>query len=246
MPIPLDDGSMLMTNRPHVVSLDSRRTVAWISILSFPVSLAAMYTFMAMVSFNDELTGLPTSAIGIIKTDYLAAWGFFDILGYYLMRIPLLVLLWHWLRPKAPVAADIATVFGLFYLLLSIVAASMLTGAATGIATHYAAPDPAARTSLEAAWTAAVSTAYSGVWHYDLLPWSVWGLTIGSLLKTQHRWLGLGLQLIGLAALLNVVIIFVPEQVRGLFAIAGDFQVHFSSLWVVWAGIVLLRKTPHQ
>lgn len=235
-----------MTARPQSTRPDSHRVIAWVSILSLPICFAAMYTFLAAVNFDEALTDLPAVAISVINTDYLAAWGIFDILGYYLMRVPLIIILWHWLRPQNPVLADIATVCALFYVILAVVAASTLTGAVTGIAGQYATQDPITRAGLEGAWIGAVSTAYDGIWQYNLLPWAVWGIAMGGLLKTQHRWLGLSLQAIGLTSLLNVIIVFVPEAIRPVFAIAGSFQVHFSSLWMVWAGVVLLRGVQYE
>lgn len=227
-------------------SVRTYRMVAWCSILSFPACGVAMYTFMAAVNFDTTITNLPVAAIGEIDTRYLVAWGIFDILGYYLMRVPLILFLWRWLRSLNPIVADTASIFALLYIFLAISAASLLTGSITGISEQYQAAAPALRVGLESAWIAAISTIYRGLWQFNLIPWLFWGLAMGALLKSQRRFQGLALQAVGLASMLSVVGLLCENSARTLLSIVDTFQVNFMPLWMAWVGIALLRNPPVQ
>ena len=65
---------------------------------------------------------------------------------------------------------------------------------------------------------------------------------MGSLLATREVWLGRGLQSISVAAAISAIDpVFGAEGAANL-RFVSDYQVHFSSVWVLWAGIVLLRR----
>jgi hypothetical protein len=221
--------------------LDAQRSVGWISILSFPLCLVAIYTILAAVGFDAELGYLPVEAIPVVRGELVFAWGFFDFLGYYLLRVPLILFLWRWLRPRNPLLVDVATLCALFYVLLAVVATSIMTGATTGILELYADADASLRSGLEAAWGASIAAVRRGLWHFMLLPWSVFAWAMGGLLASEARWLGRSLQLVGVAASIGVVAPFFPLGVESVLALADEFQVHFMPLWMVWAGVVLLR-----
>lgn len=227
-----------------VTVIKTYKMVAWCSVLSLPVCGAAMYAFMAAVNFDTTITNLPVAAIGHIQSGYLAAWGIFDILGYYLMRVPLIIFLWQWLRALNPMLADTASICALLYIFLAVSAASLLTGSLTGINAQYEAAAPALRVGLEGAWIAAISTIYGGLWQFNLIPWLFWGLAMGGLLKSQRRFQGLALQAVGLASLVGVVGIFFGNSARTLLSIVDNVQVNFMPIWMAWVGISLLRKPP--
>lgn len=221
------------------IGLSAQKKVAWISILSYPIALAAMFFAVACVDYDIELARLPVAAMQVVRADYLMAFGFTDILGYYLLRVPMIIFLWHWLRHKDPVMADIATVCGLFYIFLAVTSSSILVGGTTGILELYETASDADKPGLEAAWSSVVMLAYRGPWLFMLLPWLFWSFQMGKLLKTEVRFLGLALQLVAVSSALGVLGPLLNSSLLSLF---DDFQVHFMPLWIVWAAVVLLRS----
>ena len=222
--------------------LDPQKTVGWICVLSFVFCLAAIYAILAAVEFDASIGYLPVEAIKVADAKLVFAWGIFDFLGYYMLRIPIIVFLWRWFRSENPVLVDFAGCCGLLFVVLSVTATSILTGATTGILAVYPKADPSLQLGLEAAWEASVAAVRQGLWQFSMLPWLIWTGVMGSLLATREVWLGRGLQSISVAAAISAIDpVFGAEGAANL-RFVSDYQVHFSSVWVLWAGIVLLRR----
>jgi hypothetical protein len=222
--------------------LNGQKTVAWISIASLPACLAAIYSILAAVDFDGSLGYLPVEAIEVAHSRLVFSWAVFDFLGYYMLRVPLILFLWQWLRPRNPVIVDFASACGLLYVILAVAATSVLTGATTAILALYPDADAAMRIGLEAAWEASVGAVRQGLWHFMLLPWLVWGCVMGSLLAEEDLSLGRALQLVGLASALGSIAPFFASGIEATLSLADEFQVHYMPLWMAWAGIVLLRR----
>ena len=225
-----------------LVRLNSQKTVGWISVASFLVCLAAIYAIIAAVDFDASLGYLPVEAIEVAHPHLVFAWAVLDFVGYYFLRAPLILFLWAWFRPRNPVLVDFAGFCGLLFVVLAVVATSVLTGATTGIMAVYPDADATMSIGLEAAWEASVATVRQGLWQFSMIPWLVWAGLMGGMLATEERWLGRALQTIGVAAAISAVDPFFGAEVEARLGFVHDYQVHFSSIWMLWAGIVLLRR----
>ena len=221
---------------------DGQKLVGWISVLSFVCCLIAIYAIIAAVDFQASLGYLPVEAIEVAKPHLVFAWAVFDFLGYYLMRAPLIIFFWHWFRPRHPVLVDSASFCGLLFVILAVTATSVLTGATMGLMRVYPEADAALQLGLTAAWEASVASVRGGLWQFSMIPWTVWTLVMGGLLAAEERWLGRALQTIGVAAAISAVDPFFGPEIESRLAPVHDYQVHFSSVWMLWAGIVLLRR----
>ena len=222
--------------------LDAQKTVGWICVLSFVLCLAAIWAIIAAVEGDAKLGYLPVEAIGVADSKLVFAWGIFDFLGYYLLRAPLIIFLWHWLRPGPPDLVAFASCCGLLFVVLAVVATSVLIGATTGVLAVYPAADAELRVGLEAAWEASVASVRLGLWQFSMWPWLIWTWTMGGLLAAQERWLGRALQSIGVAAAISAIDPLFPAVLEARLGFVHDYQVHFSSIWILWAGVVLLRR----
>ena len=223
-------------------NMKSQRFVGWVSILSFGFCLVAIYAIIAAVDYQASLGYLPVEAIEVAKPHLVFAWGVFDFLGYYLMRVPLILFLWIWMRPRNPLLVDTASVCGLFFVVLAVTATSVLTGATIGIMQVYSEADASMKVGLESAWEASVAIVRQGLWQFSMVPWTIWACVMGRLLASDERWLGWGLLTIGFAAGISAIDPYFGHEVEALLGPVHDYQVHFSSVWMLWAGIVLLRR----
>jgi len=159
-----------------------------------------------------------------------------------MMRAPLVLLLWASFRPRNPVLVDTASFCGLLFVVLAVTATSVLTGATMGIMAVYPEVDASMRVGLEASWEASVAIVRQGLWQFSMLPWMVWTWVMGGMLASEERWLGRSLQTIAVAATISAIDPLFPDAIQARLGPVHDYQVHFSSIWMLWAGIVLLRR----
>ena len=170
------------------------------------------------------------------------AWGLFDFVGYYFLRAPLILFLWHWFRPQSPVLVDFATFCGLLFVILAVTATSVLTGATMGLLAIHHQADPAMQTSIAGAWEGAVASVRQGLWQFSMVPWLVWTGLMGRYLAREERWLGRALQTIAVAATIAAIDPLFGPDVEASLSLVHDYQVHFSSIWMLWAGVVFVRR----
>ena len=222
--------------------MDGQKWVGWISVASFITCLVAIYAIIAAVKFNASLGYLPVEAIEVASPRWVFAWAVFDFLGYYMMRAPLILFLWLCYRSRHPALVDTASFCGLLFVVLAVTATSVLTGATMGIMAAFPDSDPAMRIGLEAAWEACVAIVRGGLWQFSMLPWVVWTWLMGGILASEERWLGRALQSIGVAAAISAIDPLFADGIQARLGFVHDYQVHFSSVWMLWAGIVLLRR----
>lgn len=227
-----------------ITRIDGQRAVGWISILSFVVCLLAIYAIIAAVDYDASLGYLPVEAIEVADPEWVFAWAVLDFVGYYLLRAPLILLFWHWFRADNPVLVDSATFCGLLFVVLAVVATSVLTGATMGVMAVYPEADAALRTGLEAAWETSVATVRRGLWQFSMVPWAIWTGVMGGLLLERERALAIGLLSIAAAATISAIDPVFGADVSAKLGPIHDYQVHFSSVWMLWAGVVLLRRAP--
>lgn len=222
--------------------VSAQRAVGWLSVSSFVFCLAAIYAIIAAVEFDAALGYLPVEAIEVANPRLVFAWGVLDFIGYYLLRAPLIVFLWACFRSENTALVDFVGFCGLLFVVLSVTATSVLTGATMGIQAVYPEADAALRIGLEAAWEASVATVRQGLWQFSMIPWAIFTGVMGGLLASRERWLGRALQTIGVAAAISAIDPLVSTKLQQLLGPVHDYQVHFSSIWMLWAGIVLLRR----
>jgi hypothetical protein len=111
-----------------------------------------------------------------------------------------------------------------------------------GVIAVHGQADPTMQVALEGAWEASVATVRQGLWQFSMVPWLVWTWLMGGLLAREERWLGRALQSIGFAATIAAIDPLFGPEVEASLGIVHDYQVHFSSIWMLWAGVVLLRR----
>jgi hypothetical protein len=216
--------------------------VGWLSVSSFGFCLAAIYAIIAAVDFDASLGYLPVEAIEVANPRLVFAWGVLDFIGYYLLRAPLILFLWAGFRGENTALVDFSGFCGLLFVVLAVTATSVLTGATMGIQTVYPDADPTLRIGLEAAWEASVATVRQGLWQFSMIPWAIFTGVMGGLLATRERWLGRALQTISVAAAVAAIDPLFSAELQDRLGPVHDYQVHFSSIWMFWAGVVLLRR----
>jgi Domain of unknown function (DUF4386) len=228
-----------------ITRIPLRRTAAWLAILSAPLAnanvlLAILAVNLDLNVFSNPDAGLRTIA-GSAQSQTLTELSLIaDMLGFYLLVIPIAVLLREKLKETQPYLANLFTVFGLGYLLFGALGASVLilliphqlvlytqtTGAESQ--THFA---------IAGAFTDAI---YNGLWAIlDPLLSGVWWLGVGVLLWRQWR-------IVSAISILAAIASFLMLTKVASIDIIGLFAYYiFAPLWALVLGIrvLTLRET---
>ncbi len=219
-----------------------RRVAGWLAIIAMPLAYANVGLALVAVGFDLGILSDAQAGLQIIARNpagaVLTRWSMVaDMLGFYLLLIPLALVLWDWLREQSPAWVSLATLLGLGYLFCGAAGAAVL---AAVLPAQIAACAQAAGTqapALEAIFLAFTRAVYDGVWGLlDPLLGGVWWLGIGLFLRRQRRALGWTAVVLGLFMLLRDVKIG-PLELIGL----GVYFV-LAPLWAAWTGVDVLRR----
>lgn len=215
---------------------------AWLAILALPlayanVGLALLAIDFDLTAFADTTHGFQLAA-GHPSGVELMRWSMItDLLGFYLLLVPLALVLWDWLKKYSPQFTRFFTVFGLGYLFFGAMGAAILSVIAPQQVQSYAQAAGAEAQVYQAVLLAFSNAIYDGVWGtLNPLLAGVWWVGIGWLLRRERRALGWGTIVLGIFMLLRDIK-FGPIELIGL-------AVYFvlAPIWAAWLGVALLRK----
>ena len=225
-----------------------QRFAALTAILSFlfavgniVATILAMPTNVSTDILTDPVLALSVGANGTV----LLRWGMiFDMLGFYLLLLPVALFLWRWLEPRDRDWVRFYTICGLGYILIGAIGAAIFAAVHAPLATAYTTASAAERKTLEIVFGTVVNLVYGGMWNIlEVLLAGVWFLGIGLLLRSERRMFGLFSIVLGIAALLDSVgniLSLVTLASLGLY-----LYLLLAPIWALWLGIDLLR-TPAQ
>lgn len=145
-----------------------------------------------------------------------------DMLGYYLLLVPLAIFLWHWLHHRSPLLAAVSTIAGLGYCLMGAAGAAVLGAVLPALGDQYSAASAAQREVLLATGSAVANAVYQGIWNtLDAITAGVWWLGIGYLLRTQRTKIGILWMLTGAAGLIDAVGFMTGVSIIGLIGLSS-------------------------
>ncbi|MEM9667439.1 MAG: hypothetical protein AAF950_00810 [Pseudomonadota bacterium] len=169
---------------------------------------------------------------------YTAMWT--DVLGYYLILIPVIVYAWKALRGVNETLADIAFFCGTIFCLLGSFGAVTMAGAFNILYASFSDATLEQQAAAIAAWEATIYGQWRGLWLLEATLAFVFLVGLGRLLLDIGR-TGLG----GVAILLGLIWIvqFTTWQL-GYHAVSDaalTAVVLLAPLWSAWLGVVLWR-----
>jgi hypothetical protein len=222
--------------------LQLRRTAAWLAVWALPLAYANVGLALAAVDFDLATFGDFERGFRMIVTRPdgagLVRWSMItDMLGFYLMLVPLALVLWDWLKGKNQQLITVSTLFGLGYLFFGAVGAAILSVVLPDQLNAYAQTAVAERPIHQAIFLVFSSAIYDGVWGtLNPLLGGVWWVGVGAILRHQRRALGWTIIVLGVFMLLRDVKIG-PVELIGL-------SVYFvlAPICAAWLGVDLLRK----
>ena len=221
-------------------TIPGRRLAAITAILSLPFAYLTQALF-SLGTGGDPSAFFDAARLLSVSADqstflYFGYW--VDILGYYLIFLPVLIYAWKALRPVDGSLTDIAFACGLIYCVLGAIGASTQAAAFQELQLLHASGTLADKAAAEAAWTATVAGQWRGLWILEASLAAVWFGGLAKLLSATG-FKGLG----WLAALIAVLwgLLF-TSWLAGLHELSDLFLmivVLVSPIWAAWLGIRL-------
>lgn len=221
-------------------SIPGRKLAAIAAMISLPFAYLTQILFMGAsdgdVSIFHDGERMMALAADKAAMFYAAMWT--DILGYYLIFLPLIVYAWKILRQIDENLADIAFLCGLIYCLLGSFGAVMMAGTFEALRAGNAG-------GSVAAWEATIGGNWRGYWLLEAVLASIWLAGLGHLLM-RVRFKGLGLGAIALAIIWLIQFSLWHLGAKEASDAALALVVILSPLWAFWLGLSLLRRDPTQ
>jgi hypothetical protein len=183
-------------------------------------------------------------AAGADVADYIR-WSFWlNMLGNYLLVIPLALLLYGWLAADDRPAARLFTAGGCVYLLLGAAGSAILAEAWPQLMEKYAVADEAGRSVILADFELVNAIAGDGLHGIvQNVAGAVWLLGIGAMMRHRSRLLGLAAMAIGVFLVLNSIGNVLGIEALSLIGVTAT--VLLAPLWFITLGIRISTR-PRQ
>ncbi len=225
--------------------IPGRKLAAITAILSMPFAYLTQFFFVMasdgdVAIFHDghQMLNLASDNASMF---YAAMWT--DILGYYLIFLPVIIYAWKILREVNESLTDISFLCGLIYCLLGSFGAVNMAGAFDSLYGGYATASASEQAQAVAAWQATIAGNWRGYWLLEAVLAAVWLGGLGRLLAIAGlRGLGLGAMFLSVIWLAQFTLWHLGLDEASDAALT--LVVLLSPLWSVWLGISLLRLQP--
>lgn len=184
---------------------------AWLAILAVPLAYANVG--LALVAVDFDLSTFSETILGFRMVAShpngaeLTRWSMLsDMLGFYLMLIPLALVLWNRLKERGGQLATLFSLFGLGYLFFGAMGAAVLSEVLPNQIRAYNQTTAAASQVHEAMFLAFTHAIYDGVWGMlNSFLAGVWWMGMGGLLRQERRLLGWVTIVLGAITLLRII-----------------------------------------
>lgn len=215
-----------------------KKIVGWLTIISVPFAFANFtLTGIASGSGSDlySLYKAGEEAGNLMKWSWLA-----DMLGYYLLLIPVAFLLHFWLRSKNPYWMSIFTFCGFAYIFSGSIGAVILAKTWPMLISGYANSNGIIKEIYNITFTNTTEMVYGGIWGFlEFLLAGVWWIGTGFAIKSERKFLGIITIVLGIftsATALGEILVLEYIALIGLM-----IYLLLAPVWAGWLGISLLR-----
>jgi hypothetical protein len=194
------------------------------------------------VDFNFDVLSDPANLItaGLdAGAARLFRWGsILEILGYFLLLIPVTLYLWYWLKPRNPNLVNVVTVLGLGSIFIGVIGATIRASFFPQMMISYSQAAEAQRQVLQVVFRSVTDFTFEGLYAIDSILAGLWWLGIGLVLRAERRILGIVTMIMGIAILgagLGWLLQIDPIARLEMFYF-------FEPVWLIWLGVVIYRR----
>jgi hypothetical protein len=212
------------------------------AIASLPLAAGNLLAMLATVHFNlggmtDPLVLLHAGAgeAGLWRWSMVL-----DIVGYYLLIIPVILLLRSSLRLRGPLWTDLFALCLLSYCLIGAIGGAELATALPTLIKQYAT-SPGHQPALQTVFTGFTDGIYRGMWNLleELLAGIGW-VGFGVILRASDRWLGLITIVLGIACLTDSA--GTALNTDSVASTGLTIYLVLAPVWACWLGVRVLRR----
>lgn len=218
-----------------------QRLTGLLTMFSALLALGSMVIGAFAVEFNFDAFSDPTILLNYSSHYEAGKWSMLlDMLGYYLLLLPVIFYLHERSMAKTP-WANVFTFCGLAYVLVGAIGAAILASVWPQQMQRYLVADPAGRAVLQSGLENVSWIVYGGMWNIlEVLLCGVWWLGLGFVLKKDFRALGIVTILLGGATLADGA-----GNMAGLKSVAEtglNLYLVLAIVWPAWIGWLIYKK----
>ncbi len=223
--------------------LNFQKKTGIITIISGLLALACMIAGLIGVNYNFDAFADPLLILTTAGTNSQAArWSMIlDMLGYYLLLLPVIYLLHDWIKSKSP-WGNLITFCGLSYVLVGAIGAAILAVVWPYIITAYPGATATMQEIYKANFQLVNDMVYGGMWNLlEMLFAGTWWLSSGIILyRSKFSFMGILTIVLGIFCF--------ADGVAGIFQLAWIHEFALNSylflaiFWAIVTGIFLLRN----
>ncbi|MBC8161305.1 MAG: hypothetical protein H7Z42_08805 [Roseiflexaceae bacterium] len=220
-----------------------QRMAAITALLSAPLAFGNTLTMLLALGFDVEAVMDPLAllASGPFGAEMWRWSMVLDMLGYYLLIVPLTLFLKRWLGARIPGWAELFGLGLLGYSLVGAIGAAIHTATLPPLIRAYSEAASGQQAILRIVFLAFDDAVMVGLWNtLEMLLASTGWLGFGILLLRERRASGVITILLGASALTDVAgVIFgiEPLATAGLMV-----YIFLAPIWALWLGLDLLRR----
>jgi hypothetical protein len=218
-----------------------RRVAAIAAIVSVPFAAGNLVTALAAVGFDLNAISRPLALINRgASAATLWHWSMLlDTFGYYLLIVPLVLLLRSALRHQSPNWIDLSVLCLVVYCFIGALGGAMLATAVPTLIKDYATATVQHRAILETTFNGYSDAVYRGLWNMleEFLGGVAW-VSIGLVLRREHHRLGQTTILLGVACLVDGI--GTALNLDAVATIGLTLYLVLAPAWACWIGIRFL------
>jgi hypothetical protein len=221
-----------------------RRTAGLCAIVSLPLAVASALTALIAANFDFSAASDPLVILraGPAGAGWWRASLITDLLGYYLLIVPLTLSLREWLRRRrSPSWVDLFALCVLTYSLVGAIGAAMLASVTPPEMEAYRAASPMQRAILDSVAGSYADAVYRGLWNLleEFLAGIGW-TGLGYLFFRERRAYASATVLLGIACLVDAVGSALNLEAISMPGLA--VYLVLAPVWAFWSGVHLLRS----
>jgi hypothetical protein len=241
----MDSQSRFSTRKPNrqmiPYSDKEKKVIAITTILSGVLALGCLLTGIVATQFDQEAFANPVKLLEMpgVDVSQLRWFAVLDLLGYYLLLLPMIFFAHSKLKNKTALA-PLFTSLGFGYVMIGAIGASVLASLWPSLLERYAMATVTMQEVYKADFIFATDFVVKGLWNYlEVLLAGVWWLAVAYFLIHQ-RALKIVTFILGTSCLVDG---FGEIFQFPLLAETGlNIYLILAIAWPVWVGIIILKN----
>ncbi len=220
--------------------MNHHRPVGLITILSAFLALGCMLAGLLAVEFDFDAFSNPTTLLRFAHRHEYAKWfALLDMLGYYLLLVPVIFYLHERMRGKTP-WANVITFSGLAYVLIGAIGAAILAAVWPLQMKAYLLAGPEQRALLQSTFESITWAVNDGLWNMlETLLSGVWWVGVGMAVRGNFKALGWTTIILGLSTFADSIGNMLGWKM--LAEIGLNLYLVLAIIWPLWIGVLIYR-----